>query len=131
MRVERDQGAETERMFLPEEMAKGSSDSVHSPAAWGSRRPRSGQKAAFVVEQSWVTILAASLSVYVILSKALMLSRPEQPPRRNGRTAPPWQAGSVARPTLSVYSVPPKNCRKLHQPPSPLSNASSPHLDPL
>ena len=45
---------------------------------------RSGKRAAFVVEQSQVTILAPLLLVYVTLSKVLTLSRPEQPHLCNG-----------------------------------------------
>lgn len=36
--VKGDQGTETERMFLLEEICKKSSDIVHPPVAWGSRQ---------------------------------------------------------------------------------------------
>lgn len=71
--MEGDQGAETARMFLPEDIAKGSSDSVHPLCCLGSTWC-GGEKAAFVADQSPVASPAASLWVCVSSSRVLILS---------------------------------------------------------
>lgn len=85
-----DQGAEIGRMFLLEEIVKRSSI-LSIPLLPGGHNDQqcSGQGAAFVAEQSWVTILAPLLLDCATLSKVLTLSRPEQPHLCNGRAVPP------------------------------------------
>lgn len=71
--MEGDQSVETARMFLPEDIAKGSSDSVHPPCCLGSTWC-GGEKAAFVADRSPVVSPAASLWVCVSSSGVLILS---------------------------------------------------------
>lgn len=96
-----DQGAEIGRMFLREEIVKRSL-TLSIPLLPGGHNDQqcSGQGAAFVAEQSWVTILAPLLLDCVTLSKVLTLSRPEQLHLCNERVVPPRQEGSM------VWSIP-------------------------
>lgn len=108
--MEGDQGAETAKMFLQEEIAKGSCDSVHPPCCLGFTTSTwcGGEKAAFAVEQSWVPSPAASLLACVILSKVLTLSRPESRPYSLQWTDGTFPAEGLRDPGHSyTHSLPP------------------------
>ena len=109
--MEGDQGAETARMFLPEDIAKGSSDSTHPPCCLGFTTSTwcGGEKAAFVVDQNpghKPSCLAVGLCE---LEQGPYSLGTEQPRLYEGGMSPPRQEGSVVCGLVRTYkhSLPP------------------------